>query len=373
MDKNFEKIYTTPGGIGFLAGSAKNLYDGYISNNFKPKINIEDAKKFLSRQIPYTVHKSALTNFPRNRFHVKFPGDILSIDLGDVRAFSHENDDHNYFLLAIDAFSKKIWYAPLKNKRASTTLQGFQKILAKIKYKIHNVSVDMGNEFAGVFAKYCKDNDINLFSLDGSKKNSIVERGMRSIKERIFRHVRWKGSHRWLDYIKPAIDAYNKTVHSSIKMAPNDVNISNSGKVYKTLFPNRVTRVPRKLRIGDIVRFSKSFKENRGHSFEGRWSLSTFRIIGSKYTPRGRYPMYKLEYAFSKELFGDPKTKRSFWWYEQDLQKVDEATFASKATIHDLQVEKVKGNKSLVRWVDYPNTKLTWIPTKDIVLKKAVN
>ena len=364
MNAKLKKLYKTAGGSSFMTGNANVLYKEYKEKKFKPPIKLRDVKIFLSKQVPYTVHRNAREHFPRNRIHVKFIGDVLSADLADLKTFKENNDGYAYILCVIDCFSKKAYALPLKEKTAEETLKQFKKILKMINYKIHNLSVDNGGEFRKSFETFCKKSRINLYQVQGTMKNAIIERFILTFKSRIFRYIRDQGFHRWIDILPSIVESYNKTPHRSIGMPPNDVSVDNSQHVYKTLFPERWKRIPPKYHVGDIVRYSKTYKKGMEKPYEGRWSLSVYRINDIKHTPMGAYPMYHLEEAYSKKDFGD------YWWYGKQLQKIDKKTFASKDTSYELQVLKKRGKKSLIQWLDYPDEKPTWVLTSTIHDKK---
>ena len=364
METNFKKLYKKQGGVSYLTGNAKILFDEYRTKNLKPKIKLHNVVTFLSKQVPYTVHRSARDNFPRNKFYVKFIGDVLAGDLADLKTFKEKNDGYAYILCIIDCFSKKAYAEPLKDKTAENTLNKFKIIKKNIQYKIHNLAVDNGGEFRSSFANFCKKSKINLYQVQGTMKNAIIERFIQTLKTRLFRYIRLSGTHRWIDILPKILETYNKSYHRSIKMTPNDVSVTNSHIVYKTMFPGRVVRKPKKFRVGDIVRISKTYKKDLQKAYEGRWSLAVYRIKGFKYTPRGMYAMYCLEEAHSKKAFGN------YWFYGSQLQKVDEQTFASPETKYELQVLKKAGKYSLIKWLDYHDTKPVWILSSKIGKKK---
>ena len=221
-------------------------------------------------------------------------------------------------------FFQKSLRAP--DEGENETLGVFKEMIAGdgLDYKIHNISVDNGGEFKGVFAAFCESSKINLYKVQGTAKNSIVERFIQTLKAHILRYTRNLGEHRWVDGLPSIIESYNKSVHRSIGMAPNTVSVGNSHVVYKKLFPGRRIRRPSKFCIGDIVSYSKTFQPRLQKPYEGRWSLAVFQITSIKYTPRGSLPMYHLAYAASEQPFGD------HWWYGRQLQKVDEKTFAGR-------------------------------------------
>ena len=98
MNAKLKKLYKTAGGSSFMTGNANVLYKEYKEKKFKPPIKLRDVKTFLSKQVPYTVHRNAREHFPRNRIHVKFIGDVLSADLADLKTFKENNDGNAYIL-----------------------------------------------------------------------------------------------------------------------------------------------------------------------------------------------------------------------------------------------------------------------------------
>ena len=362
VTKHFTKLYYKTDGASFYTGSAPLLLKEYRLKNYKPHAKLEDAENFLSAQKAYTVHRKAYRRHPRNRIFVQYIGDILAIDLADMRHFSDKNDGYNYMFCAIDAFSKKSYAVGMKTKTAKESLAALIKIRSNIDYRIHNICVDSGTEFKGDFSRYCKAEKINLYTAQGGQKNSIAERFIQTIKNRLWRYYRDTGIARWIDILPKMLKAYNDSYHRSIKMKPDDVSNANSAELFLTLFPKRHTRKPSKFKVGDIVRYSKTFDSTQ-KSYEGNWSLSVYRIIKIKYPPKGKYAMYFLEEAYTKKAFG------TYWWYGKQLQKVDTETFAGKDTAYDIEVIRKKGNMSLIKYLDYDDSKPVWVKTKSLIAK----
>lgn len=366
VDNNFKKLYYKPGTSSYLTGSAYVLFKEYVSQNLKPVIKFEDAKRYLSAQPTYTINRRAVYDFKTNPFYTKFIGDVLAIDLAEMGTFSKDNASFKYIFCAIDTFSKKGYAVPLLTKTAKACLEALKKVLSDIDFRIHNICVDNGTEFKGVFEKFCEKKSIKLYRVQGNQKNAIAERFIRTLKEKIWRHIRTIGLPKWLAVLPKLVDSYNKSHHRSIKMKPNSVNNGNSHIVYKNLYPAAVDKKDPKFAVGTIVKFSKTFNAHQ-KSYEGRWSLSTYRIKEIKYPPGGSIPMYRLEDARTCKPFAGYK---DYWWYGSELQKVDAKTFASDTTLYDIEVVKKRGKNSLIRFLDYPDEKEQWIKTSLLVLKK---
>ena len=74
---------------------------------------------------------------------------------------------------------------------------------------------------------------------------------------------------RWVDYLPLLIENYNKTPHRSTGFAPDDIDKSNSNKVYNRLYPKKNSNKKPIYNVDDCVRtlirkrhFSKGFRQN---------------------------------------------------------------------------------------------------------------
>lgn len=350
--------YKDYGNPAFFTGNANVLLKQYRIKKYTPSIKIKDVEQFLTKQSVYGLHRKQINKFPRNKIYSMFQGDILAADLADMVSFKSQNDGNGYILFVIDSFSKKGYAAAVKRKTADLTLLAFRKILNKIKYKIRNICVDNGTEFQAVFKKWCKNEKMNLYTVDGDKKNAIVERFIQTIKGRLWRYFRYEGSHRWIDILPKMIQTYNASYHKSIKMSPNQVNNGNSHIVYKTMFPRKVKKQRSKLKIGDAVRISIKL-DDRAKKYEGKYSLVIYLIKKIKYNINGKYPLYKVAEAYNDKPFPG-------WLYKEQLLKVDKDTFDSRKTLYDLKVLEKRGGKSLIEWVGYEGPP-EWVKTSSIV------
>jgi hypothetical protein len=60
---------------------------------------------------------------------VSGPTEQLDVDLADMQSLSKDSDGVEYFLVAIDVFSRYPWVEPLKNKTAKEVEKGLTTIL----------------------------------------------------------------------------------------------------------------------------------------------------------------------------------------------------------------------------------------------------
>ena len=147
----------------------------------------------------------------------------MQIDLVDVQSLAKYNNGFKYLLTCIDPFSRYGFCEPLKDKKASTVLQGFKNILRKAKKYPSFVVSDSGSEFINsTFVQFCKQNSIKCYRSYTSTHASFVERYNRTIKNKIYAYMDGVKTQRYIDVLQNIIDSYNNSVHRMIGMTPQN-------------------------------------------------------------------------------------------------------------------------------------------------------
>ena len=78
-------------------------------------------------------------------------------------------------MCAIDLFSKYAWVVPLKDKKGTTIVNAFQKIISKGR-KPNKIWVDQGGEFYNnIFKRILKINNIEMYSTYNRGKSVVAE------------------------------------------------------------------------------------------------------------------------------------------------------------------------------------------------------
>ena len=150
---------------------------------------------------------------------------IWGVDLADMQLISKYNIGIRYLLCALDLFSKYAFVVPLKDKKGSTIVNGFQKTLNNSKRNPNKIWVDQGSEFYNThFKKLLKDNNIEMYSTHNEGNLSVVaERFIRTLKNKIYKHMTAISKNVYLDVLNDIVDKYNNAYHRTIKMKPIDV------------------------------------------------------------------------------------------------------------------------------------------------------
>ena len=106
-----------------------------------------------------------------------------------MQSLSKYNKGIKYLLCAIDLFSKYAWVVPIKDKKGTSIVNAFQKIISKGR-KPNKIWVDQGGEFYNnLFKRFLKINNIEMYSTYNEGKSVVAERFIRTLKNKIFKHM----------------------------------------------------------------------------------------------------------------------------------------------------------------------------------------
>ena len=87
-------------------------------------------------------------------------------------------------------FSKYAWVAPIKDKKGTSIVNAFKKILSDSNRKPNEIWVDQGGEFYNnAFKDFLKINNIEKYSTYNEGKSTVAERFIRTLKNKIFQHM----------------------------------------------------------------------------------------------------------------------------------------------------------------------------------------
>ena len=208
--------------------------------------------------------------------------------------------------------------------------------------------VDKGKEF---YNKDVKDL-IELYSTENEEKSSVVERWIRTMKEKMWKYFSANSTNVYLNQLSDLVKEYNNTRHSSIKMTPVKASKKeNELTVWRNLYPEHleIRDINPKFSVEDKVRISKK-KKTFEKGYTTRWTEEIFTIVEVKHTSP---PTYKIVDLNGEEVKGT--------FYEPELQKTSQEL---------CRIEKVikRGKKKpLVKWKGYSNDFNSWVDNKAIV------
>lgn len=307
----------------------------------------------IKKTIVDEIHKTARKNFDRRHVVLKGIDDLWQGDLIDIHKYYKVNKGYKFILVIIDAFSKFAWVVALKSKNQLDVAKAFQNILQSGRVP-KNLQTDLGTEFYNsVFKRLCESNGINHYSTYSTKKASIVERLIRTLKGKLYKHFSYIGNYKWVGKpIETVIHSYNNNIHRITKFKPSEVNTSNEREVMDNILKSRKKSLKNenKFKLGDNVRISK-YKSIFNKGYFPNWSTEIFKVIKVNNT----MPVtYLLEDQRQNKVLG--------CFYEQELQK----TMYPDIYLVEKIIKKC-GNKLYVKWLGLSEKDNSWINKKNIV------
>ena len=241
-------------------------------------------------------------------------------------------------------FCKYAQVVPLKDKRRITIVNVFQKIISKGR-KPNRIWVDQGGEFYNwLFNRFLKINSIEIYSTYNEGKSIVAERFIRTLKNKISKHMTTVSKNIYFDVLDDIVNKYNNTVHRSIKMKPIDVTSDS----YAEYNEDSNEKDP-KFKVGERARISK-YKSVFAKGYTQNRPEEVSIISKIKNTVSWAYVISDLN---DEEIAGRFDKKQ--------LQKTNQKEFRIE------KVVKRKGDKLYVKWKGYDNSFNSWINEKDLV------
>jgi len=290
-----------------LSGSYSGFKGFFGNRKFKDK---QQTKDELERIKEYYLFKPINRKFKRRPVQVDGPENQIVFDLIDIQQYAKANNGYKYILIVIDAFSKKLWAAAIKNKSATSVLKTLKQLFKKMNFIPKFAQSDDGKEFINASVQnYFKQLGVRWFSTKSIIKASIVERVIRTIMTRLSRVFSHRNSNKYIDVLQNIVNSYNNTTHSSTKFKPNDVNSKNADIVWFNLYgktlvkPN--TQKP-KYSVGSFVRIDRQKAMfEKGYSYN--WNPEVFVIREVKLTNPITYLLKDLQNELIVGQFYEPE------------------------------------------------------------------
>ena len=111
-----------------------------------------------------------------------------------MQSLSKYNKENKYLLCAIDLFSKYAWVVPLKDKKRTSIVNAFQKIISEY---------------------FFKTNNIEMYSTCNEGKSVVAKRFIRTLKNKIFKHMTATSKNVYFDVLD---DIVNNTITEFIEL-----------------------------------------------------------------------------------------------------------------------------------------------------------
>ena len=311
-----DDIASNPEYDGYQRGLARMVYKFFDSKVASPDkkstakpstkhIMGSGFKKPSSSILADELHKPIIRKFNKRKVYSQFKDHIWGVDLADMQSLSGKNKGIKYLFCAIDLYSKYAFVIPLKDKKGISIVNAFNKIIKQSNRKPNKIWVDQGGEFYNnVFEKWLSDNNIVMYSTYNEGKSVAAERFIRTLKNKLYKHMTDTGKKVYYDVLDDVVKKYNNTKHSIIKMKPIDVRDNN-----KRVYIDEHNEKDSRFKVGDRVRISK-FKNIFAKGYASNWSSEIFIVDKVDDT---------IPYTYNLKDLNDEEIRGSF--YDRELQK----------------------------------------------------
>ena len=119
----------------------------------------------------------------------------------------------------------------LMNQIINWQMSFINQLLENLKKEVYSSSrdqnkirVDQGSEFYNnCFKDFLKINNTEMYSTCNEGKSVVAERFIRTLKNKIFKHMTAISKNVYFDVLDDIVIKYNNTVHRTIKIKPIDV------------------------------------------------------------------------------------------------------------------------------------------------------
>ena len=179
------KIASDPKYDGYQKGLASMVY-----KFFDKKSKESGIVNKPNYQLENELYKSIIRKLKKPRNLFIFRDNIWGVDLADMQSLSKYNKGTKYLLCAIDLFSKYAWVVPIKDKKGTSIVNAFKKVLSDSNRKSNKIWVDQGSEFYNnTFKGFSKINNTEMCSTYSEGESVVAERFIRTLKNNIFKHM----------------------------------------------------------------------------------------------------------------------------------------------------------------------------------------
>ena len=315
------EIYFNPKNVAAFSGLEKLWKAVRPSGNVTKK----QLKLWLREQDTYTAFFPLKKKFKRPKTISPRTNFIWGSDVAYMLAFKEENDNHPFFVVFIDIFSRYAYAEPLKNLQARTMLSAMQEVFEDVQPNL--LYTDAGSEYVNrAVRQYLKIKNIKHYISRNEKKVAHAERLIKQIKRKLFQYMSEKNTHRWIDVLPDVINAYNNSFHRAIKMTPKQARAKKKNyKVWTNQYFNhplktledddvkrpRTKKKPYKFEIGERVKIS-ALQRPFSREYDEKFSTETFTVTDRRM--QEGIQSYNIKDEMNEPIIG--------WFYPQELLNV---------------------------------------------------
>lgn len=277
------ELYRSHGYVG-----AAKLWD-IVKAKKIPDVKLKDVQEFVAKQTTAQLHKPApkTTEIP---ITVDGKNTEYQLDLLDFSSYARTNQGNRWCLILENVWDRRAAAIPCKTKSPSDVLPALKEAIKHLGAKPLQIVSDSGTEWKSIVANWLKDEGIahREVELNDSHALGLINSFSKFIKNSVHKHFTHTGKTEWISYIKPLIQHYNDTPHSSLKlkgepaMSPDEAS-KNETDTRTIHVENKQTALKDKkesdLAVGTHVRIMKR-KQVFSRGYDVRYSIKIYQIVG---------------------------------------------------------------------------------------------
>lgn len=225
----------------------------------------------------------------------------VQIDIIIMDKFFHSNRGFKYIFVLIDVFTRKGYAFPMKTKtiqETSAIMEDFcERYFIPEIVNCDNDSAFLGRDFQNIMKQY------NILfvpnDLENHKHLGVVDTFIRTIKNTIYKHFKYRNTINWIDILPNIIRNYNSTPNQSIgNIRPENAHLKENQQQILLLNVNKSRENINEevFKVGDRVR-KRVKTEIKNRSYNPNFSSEIYTIVsieGNKYFLGGLIkPVYK--------------------------------------------------------------------------------
>lgn len=215
------------------------------------------------------------------------PDDCYQADLAFYSQYKKQNSGYSVLLCLIEITSRKAFVYSLKSKESDEILRGMNEFFSDVSRPPIRIYSDPGSEFKSKsFNQLLKKHKTEHIEFQSKEHNNlgIVDRFVRTLREKIEKYMDNKGDRRYVSGLKSLVSGYNKTPHSSLSgLTPNEVfEDDNAREVIhdeKAAMTADARDTQLDLKIGQLVRLAAT-KNVFSKGTRRKFSKELYRVVG---------------------------------------------------------------------------------------------
>jgi len=248
-------------------------------------ISKNDIKKYIDSLNEVQIVKQVKQPKATGKIYAFAENESWQVDIFFMIKYYKQNDGYAYIFSAIDVFTRKAYYYPLKAKTDEDCVTALDEII-KVAGKPFQITSDSDAGMnSNKFQQYLNHNRIahDEVVLNDHKALRIIDRFARSLKEILMELFLKNKKNNWIKYIEKIYNNYNKTPNAGIDdIKPNEATTpeNNMHILELNIWKSKQNRTISDLVKGDKVRIKIKGIFTKGT--EPTWSDEVY-IVESTY------------------------------------------------------------------------------------------